>query len=162
VLGASPGNEIAKDVAARLLKKGIAAGCHDRSGVTVKGEPVRIGEIDTFTAGEMLVMNRNLDAIVLSINGDSVLHTGLPVDRFDILVLAGMDGDEAGVREATRELLELLLPCCTGRVIMLKEWNAGKHGDLKSRTNATWENVTPSSKAAETIAHAMLDARPPA
>jgi hypothetical protein len=77
------------DLEVRLANRGITVGCHDRYSVRVNGETVLDGCIDPFTAGQLLIRDRTVAAVVLSINDFSLLQTGLPFARFDVLVLAG-------------------------------------------------------------------------
>lgn len=161
VLGSRPSCTLVRDLETRLLQQGMVPGCHDSAGVRVNGQVIRDGDIDPFSAGEMLTLDRNTDAMVLSVSDGSVLSTGLPFARFDLLVLAGAvsaasDRHERPDPEITmRELLELLLPCCDGKVITI-EGTAWKTDSLRHLTTAQWEPEASPDKAMELVTAAML------
>lgn len=71
-----------------------------------------------FACGRQAVLDPEAEATVLDVCDESLLVTGLPVDRIDVLVVCGRrlrgcpEDDEAFGR-----LLDFLLPACQGKVI---------------------------------------------
>lgn len=123
VLGAAPDSMLAAELAHSLEKSGLDTGFHDSRGVTVKGERVLDGAVGTFVGGRMLMLDKSVAAAVVSIHDVSLLRTGLPFDRFDLLVLGGphvtvpADMGEQKRDGVVRDLLRAILPACTGKVI---------------------------------------------
>ncbi|ASQ90567.1 hypothetical protein CHL67_06200 [Prosthecochloris sp. GSB1] len=134
VLGADASVSIVRAVETALLEKGITVGCRDADGVRIGGDAVRDGYVEPLDAGEMFVIDNSVEAIVLAVDDDSVLFTGLPFARFDMLVLAGTklgaserSGGNAG-EDSMREVLRLVLPACDGRVAPLEGAEAAVDG----------------------------------
>ena len=97
---------------------------------TVAQGRVQVGEdiletrgISVQGGGNMLALNRRVDAMVVVIEDDQILKTGLHVDRIDVLILAGsnirMSGSmpEINRTKVLSESLRLLLPM-SGDVII--------------------------------------------
>ena len=161
VLGDPSSGKLANDLETELLKQGIGVGCSDAKGVRVNGQVVTQEEADPFIAGQMLTVDRNVEAIVLNVNDSNVLLTGLPFARFDFLVLAGEhvtphnNVDEPASDNLMRDLLELILPACDGKVIPIKgsKLNADQYRHL---TPVAWEKPAARSKAIKTLTADML------
>ena len=143
VLGAPSTSTLVRDLERRLVGRGIIVGCHDRHSVSVNGETVLDGSIDPFTAGQLLIRDRAVAAVVLSINDFSVLQTGLPFARFDVLVLAGTHitapGEQGKPRLVAplRRLLAAILPACDGKVVEVVGSGLEITGD-EHITSAKW------------------------
>jgi cyanophycin synthetase len=85
--GSGESSTLAQEVAAMLEARGIATGCHDHAGVRLAGEWLHQGPCGLLEAGQMLVGNRGCAAMVLSLPAADTLAAGLPVARYDVLVL---------------------------------------------------------------------------
>ena len=85
--GFGESSTLAQEVAAMLEARGIATGCHDHAGVRLAGEWLHQGPCGLLEAGQMLVGNRGCAAMVLSLPAADTLAAGLPVARYDVLVL---------------------------------------------------------------------------
>jgi cyanophycin synthetase len=146
VLGASPENEIACKIATTFQDHGFVVGCHDADGVRIGDDVIMPKGVSTFAAGSALVAERQLGAMVVSVNDIGTLRTGLPFARYDVLVLAGrhiMGLDAAEKQEQQQLVLELftsILPACDGRVVML-EGSGVKVQGLQRVTRARWDDV---------------------
>ena len=116
VLGAAGGTWVA-DIEAALLARGVCAGCHDADGVRVNGRQVLPAGATSYAAGRLLVLERDVAVLVLSVTDTSVLQTGLPLDRFDVLLKTPTSFDRQDA------VLEMILPACTGPVLSVAEWN---------------------------------------
>jgi cyanophycin synthetase len=146
VLGDVFTSKLARTLELMLLRNKLIVGCHDSTGVRVNGEVIREGAVEPFTAGQMLSIDQNVGAIVLSINDDSVLRTGLPFARFDVLVIAGVNfppqseaANSEGLGELLRALLYNILPACDGAIIAIE--NPGlKISGFEHVTSAGWQH----------------------
>jgi cyanophycin synthetase len=120
VLGAPPGSTLAAAIAADLSAGGLAAGLADASGINIAGEKVST-ETDPLAAGRALMVDRKVGAAVLSIEDFGVMRSGLAVDRFDVLVVAGKSirrpGDAPAAGNELASMLQALLPMCDGVVL---------------------------------------------
>ncbi|WP_158290041.1 acetate--CoA ligase family protein [Ramlibacter sp. WS9] len=78
---------------------------------------------DTFSAGQALLTDPAVDAAVIGISAGGAGHSGLPVDRFDVLVLAGTAPGAGPSAEWKRwqALALTLAPLCRGRIILDSE-----------------------------------------
>ena len=164
VLGASPASSLAADIGATLSSRGVTVGEHDRSGVRVNGAAVLDGDVDTFRGGQILMRDPSVGAAIVSVNDARVLRTGLPFDRFDVLVLAGahvaMPGDRGkqAHEEMLRELLATILPACDGRVVTVAGSGLRVDG-ARQVTPAQWEREpVPPSGVADVVCAEMLAA----
>jgi len=115
----------------QLRQRGWTVGWCDRRGAGVDDEwLVRDGGI--FASGQVLLTHPRVDALVLAIHDDELLQTGLPMDRFHWLVLAGdaveprfasgqrAGGSGSGSKALLDGLLTSLLPACSKRVLFVE------------------------------------------
>ena len=161
ILGDPSQGKLANNIEKRLLKEGIGTGNHTTEGVRINGEAVLEGEVDPFSAGQILTADKTVEAIVLSINDESVLSTGMPFARFDLLVLAGEHIDVPENAEkpdsgaVMQNLLELILPACDGKVVPVKG-NKTPVEQYRHLCPADWEKPVAQSTAVKKITAAML------
>ena len=116
VLGAA-GSSCVADIEAALLARGVAVGCHDAAGVRVNGVQLLAAGATPYAAGRLLVRERSVAVLVLSVTDATVLQTGLPVDRFDFLLTTPQPF------EGQSAVLEMILPACTGPVLPAVDWH---------------------------------------
>ena len=123
ILGAPPGNRLAEQLARELEATGRRVGWSDERGVVIGDQRLTADRVDSFAAGLMLIGSSAVEAVVLSVNDDQLALKGLPFDRYDLLVLAGMavGGDPSGTTAARQtlmdETLRSALAACTGLVL---------------------------------------------
>ena len=123
VLGAPLDDKLVSRIGRLLQLGGLKPGVHDASGVCIDTESVLHGPFDAFSAGRLLLRDRGVDAVVLSIQDADVLQTGLPFDQFDVLVLAGTQmsvgahATAALSAQAMLVVLQAILPACSGQVL---------------------------------------------
>jgi cyanophycin synthetase len=124
IIGAPHEWDLARKTAGLLGAEGFAVGIADRNGVQI-GTDLIHGPASAFDAGLMLLMERTVDAVLLDINDTKLLGTGLPFERFDLLVLAGSNidvpsqtGDEQKLM-LIQAMLDFIVPCCDGRIIVV-------------------------------------------
>ena len=115
VLGAAADNRCAADIEAALLQRGVCVGCHDAAGVRVNGVQLLEAGATPYAAGRLLVLDRTVEMLVLSVNDASLLQTGLPFDRFDFLLRAGSHVVNLDA------VLEMIVPACRGQVVSLTD-----------------------------------------
>ena len=115
VLGAAADNRCAADIEAALLPRGVCVGCHDAAGVRVNGVQLLEAGATPYAAGRLLVLDRTVEMLVLSVNDASLLQTGLPFDRFDFLLRAGSHVVNLDA------VLEMIVPACRGQVVSLTD-----------------------------------------
>lgn len=128
--------------------KGLRVGVTMRDHVRVNGETVHQGPLTVYTGGRMLALSRRVDAMLLVIGDDSVLTTGLPVDRCDVLILAGDHIDALDPKASTHrslwyaELLRCVVPSCAGAVAFRASAFPASVNDLKRLTPAVWQALS--------------------
>lgn len=161
VLGNPSSGKITSEIEKQLLKEGISTGFSNAESVRVNGKTAMEEKVDPFTAGQMLTADKTVEAIVLSINDASVLSTGMPFARFDLLVLAGEhidapeDAETPDSETVMQNLLELILPACDGKVVTVKG-NKTPVEQYKNLCPADWEKPVAQSTAVKKITAAVL------
>lgn len=124
VIGAPPEWNLAAAIARRLSKAGFVTGRVDHEGVSTGPETITAGVVDPYIGGLILLGEKGVDAVVLCINDTSLMRTGLPFSRFDLLVLAGSHlvvpaGQNRESRALhLRALFNAFSPCCDGSVLV--------------------------------------------
>lgn len=108
---------LAHAIAAALGARGMRAGYHDASGVHLDGQTLAPSRRTPFDAGQILALESTTDAILLTINDDGVLRTGLPVARIDLLIDAAATTAGAGLGRT----FDALLAACEGRTLHIPE-----------------------------------------
>lgn len=136
IIGASDPAELAQEVSAALFRRGLNAGCHFPEGIRIGKKIIAQGHFKSAAAGNLLALDMTVDAIILCMNDTSPAETGLPVDRYDVLLLAGREVSGAG---GVNALLSAVLPACTGAVIPI-----GDGGDVPQQVlpaGIQWSNL---------------------
>ncbi len=164
VIGAPPEWNMAAAVADRLSEAGLVTGRGDHEGVSIGRVTLTAGVVDVYSGGRILMGEKGVDAMLLFINDASVLRTGLPFERFDLLVVAGShfvmpsgQSEQSGV-VLLRTLFNAFSLSCDGRVAVV----AGSGLELRelpcsSPAELLREPVEQSSLV-DTIAEAMITA----
>jgi cyanophycin synthetase len=161
IIGEPPAWKLAGELSSRLGEKGIIAGIAGREGVVV-GDAVIHGPDDLYAAGGMLLMERRVGALLFCINDTTLLGTGLPFDRVDLLVVAGSDiGMPTGTTDGEKTLqietlFEFLVPCCDRFLIVNSEAGPENFGQLLSIPAAS-KTIVRQHEAVDFIIHAMTD-----
>lgn len=161
VVGAALDWQLAGDVVSGLAGHGLAAGYGDRSGVRTDNSMLHDTTV-TYEAGTFLVMDSSIDAMLLSVNDIRLLSTGLPFERFDLLVLAGSDIsgspdiDSAGFDLQLQALFDFITPCCDGEVIMVSGTGAESLEPLLTLPGNLKKRVVSKKDALRAVMEAML------
>ena len=146
ILGAAPGSLLAQGLARELGAAGLRVGWSDEHGVAIDGQWLTAGPLGSFAAGRMLLGDRGVDAVVLSVSDQEVALHGLPFERCDLLLFAGhhLAGgpalDSAQAATAWKETLMSALPACSGVVLQLEGTGldaSGWSGLTRARIDST-------------------------
>jgi cyanophycin synthetase len=116
VLGSPAETAWASQLAERIGSLGGRVGLATREGVSVAGATIVPGPCDVLAGGATLLLNPDVDLAMLCLDDLSLAQSGLPCDRFDLLILAG----ELAEGEARRHWLgfaRLLTQACQGPVL---------------------------------------------
>lgn len=95
---------------------GRAVGWAARTGAVLGGETIVRGPTSLLAAGDALLFDRRTQALLLVVDDDQILRTGMPCDRFDLLVLGGGPADEAAWPR-WRGVAQFLARACSGRIV---------------------------------------------
>lgn len=140
VLGAGA-SAVAARLDRELLAMGIGAGLASRHPPRLRGEEVGRGGLSVFGAGRALLMNRRTEVLLLAVDHPEVLGTGLPVDRYDtLIVLDELSGDLDAAR--MKNVLSLILPHCAGEVVSAVPGVAAEMQRLGNPGGATFRQET--------------------
>lgn len=143
VFGATQTDKWLYEISSQLTALGMNVGLAERGKVSINGEILQEGELSPYAAGKALTLSRSIDAMVIAIEDDSILSTGLPVARFDALIIAGtnLHSRDSHVgnnlqRRLTNSLF-CLLPACDGVVVAPISRGLRAKG-FNKRTSARW------------------------
>jgi hypothetical protein len=87
-----------------------------RAHATLAGETIVRGPTSLLAAGEALLFDRRTQALVVAVEDEQILRTGMPCDRCDLLVLGGGPADEAEWPR-WRGVAQFLARACAGRIV---------------------------------------------
>ena len=160
VLGAAPTNPLVRGLEAVLLRGQVVTGCHDAAGVRVNGQIIMEGTVAPYDAGLAMSVDRSVGTVVVSVHDESVLRTGLPFPRFDVLVLAGAHilphcaaPETPNLVPVLHEMLASILPACDGVVMTIDNSGLELNG-FEHLTSARWQHLP---AEAETFYRAVID-----
>ncbi len=128
VLGAPADSRLAQSIAKKLSAAGLLAGRADRNGASVGAARVARGPLSALAGGQILMVDKTVEAAVLCVNDAGFLRSGLPFDRFDVLVVAGHslhDGTDQPLTDppaVMQHLLRALRSSCQGKVFVSAEF----------------------------------------
>lgn len=154
VLGDAKDETWVKHLTSTLSADGRCVGVATPDGVKIGMQTVVKGPCDVFQGGLALINDTQVELAVIFIADQRLLGAGLPVDRFDVLVLAGPPtaGNDADAWERWEAFAHTLIKHCSGPVIVnqdCKSWVS-----IASRLNK--ENIITVSPIA--IATALQEA----
>ncbi|ROZ71525.1 cyanophycin synthetase [Ramlibacter sp. WS9] len=139
VLGTDRGGAWLDGLQTRLAGHGICVGLATPRRVTIAGQPVAAGEPDVFRAGMMLLGDTQVETAIFVVSAKESVASGLPVDRFDVLVLEGPCADVAAGGWGEWRAVAVELAACSKSVVINQdclEWGALGASLVNSRVTA--------------------------
>ena len=127
ILGADPKLRLSATVENGLHAAGLRVGRSDDRGVSIAGTAITADPSDVYNGGNALTCDRTVEAIIIGINDDRILLSGLPFHRFDVLYIAGShiescsDNNEKSGQELLNNIVQAVLPMCDGKIITLSD-----------------------------------------
>ena len=123
VLGDVTGEAWFAQLLASLPVNRSGLGVATPGGVSIGTETVRKGPCTAFQGGVALISDPQVEMAVICVGDERVFETGLPVDRFDVLVLAGspVPSDNVQGRKRWRSFAQSIAPMCSGPIIVNQE-----------------------------------------
>lgn len=106
VAGMDDGGALAGQIARALEARGLVTGLHDTAGLRLGDEWLTQRPVPLQAAGNILALDRRVEAMVLSRLSPDCLTHGLPVQRFDLLV--------EGAQKLTQAERAVIGPALTG------------------------------------------------
>lgn len=106
---------------------GRHVGYVDASEVTVAHEALTQAPMGVFRGGQLLKLNREVDVVLMAIEDDQIMKTGLPFSRLDAVVIASLAlTGNATLKPAKQqarlnELLHTVLAACDGVVVTTED-----------------------------------------
>ncbi|MEI6238835.1 MAG: acetate--CoA ligase family protein [Planctomycetia bacterium] len=100
----------------RVAARGRAVGWAARANATLGGETIVRDPTSLLAAGEALLFDRRTQALVVAVEDEQILRTGMPCDRCDLLVLGGGPADDAAWPR-WRGVAQFLAGACPGRIV---------------------------------------------
>lgn len=162
VLGAAPENTLSSNISGQLKSEGLVVGRADQTGV--ESAAVLNGPVSTYAGGQILLSDQSVGAVVIGIHDTSILQTGLPFDRFDVLVVAGThlkhhSNSGGPLKEGVlHEMLNILLMVCEREVITVMGSGVEVPSSLRPDGTAQVRTSVPPEQAAEAAVNSLLAA----
>ena len=129
VLGLANEPDFGDRLCEALAGTGLRVGMTTPDAVTIEGRVVIKNPRHVFAGGMALISDPSVDVIVLCVCDESIHKTGLPVDCFDVLVLAGPSqaAADASAWPRWRGFAQFLLKACAGPVMVNAECAPWSH-----------------------------------
>lgn len=125
ILGADPEMRLCTTVESELRAAGWRVGMFDESCASIAGRAITASPMDVYHGTKTLIYDRSVEAIVVNITDDRLLLSGLPVQRFDVLLIAGThinsslkNNDKSG-KELLDNIVSAVAPMCDGEIMSL-------------------------------------------
>jgi cyanophycin synthetase len=159
IVGAENPAALAGEVERHFAGLGLVVGCHDAHEVRVAGIPIDSGNTAAFKAGQVMAVDPRVQLMILSITDTSLLRTGLPLDRFDIMILAGshLGQDDKGAPINAARFVESLLPACDKAVIPL-EGCGSAFSEINPDRRSNWHPPVRAGDVTSRLAEIVLPA----
>lgn len=114
-------HDIVASAGSRLAQAGIVAGLASERHLSVGGEVLSDEALEVASAALTLTTHPAVDVMVLAAGAGELLRQGLPVDRIDLLVIAGDPSADADLKS----LLLLARPHLAGKALVIEGSNLG-------------------------------------
>lgn len=149
---------VGRDVQHRLLARNLNAGLVFGSEVWIGAEQISRQSSGSLAGGRMLCHDPAVEAMVICVTDDQVLRGGWPVDRCDVLLVAGMQSgaDDSARRQLTDSIRfavdlaprRVIVADCEQETMRLVRALFGKSGNL---------DILPAEPTRETMAARAVD-----
>lgn len=108
------------EMVANWSARGACVGVATSGGVKIDTQIVVKGPYDAHRGGVALICDPQVESAIICVEDERMLRTGLPVDRFDVLVLAGpaAAGGDAQTWASWQAFAQTLALMCHGPVII--------------------------------------------
>lgn len=146
VLGAQANSRELKTAVETYRRAGLCVGWSNSDGVHIDDRLIMPGPVDAYSAGHLLFQEKNVAAAVICVNETSVFQTGLPMSRYDRLVIAGnnlFDPDNENLCASKVGLdvfVKALLPACQNEVVVSSVCSI-KEGTYRGLSKAAWREA---------------------
>jgi len=122
VVGAEDDSMLVSQIHDELTLIGFTPGSVSSSGVVIGNERCLNAGIDPFRGGRLLMFDEKVSAAIVSIVDAEVLKSGLPFDRFDILLVAGKHVESkgqgrTGAQQRLTAIVSAIIPHCSALVV---------------------------------------------
>jgi len=120
VLAVGPDTALTEEASDLLAQRGLCVGTSSSAGLRIGAELIRAGRGRAFKDTHTLVIDPSVEAVIIATDGAELLAHGLPLDRFDVLVIAGSAAasqHDGAADERLRSVLRLIKPHCLGEVL---------------------------------------------
>ncbi len=127
ILGADPKLRLCTTVESELRAVGWRVGVFDESGASIAGRAITASPVDLYFDIRALCCDRSVEAMVLNITDDRLLLSGLPLQRFDLLLIAGthivsfLENKNKSAKELLDDIVSAVLPMCDGEIMSLSD-----------------------------------------
>ncbi len=158
VLGDAPTPVWVGTLTAQLDAAGLCAGVSTPEGLAIGGQWLQGPRKLAFNDLRALQLDPAVGAIVLCTNGQEFVQTGLPMDAFDVLVMAAPPGPSTSPVQV--QAVQQLLRYCTRQVFVLGQGSGGPPpAALKSASQLPWTALGDQPDVlVATLVEAMLQA----
>lgn len=109
-----------------LMSKMIV-GVYELNKVYINKQPIANSSMGLLDGVRALILNKLVQTIIIKIEDISELGMGLPISRFDLLLLNASEPfdinhqSKIGKKEALNEILDLILPACDGELYIYSD-----------------------------------------
>lgn len=123
VLTAGPDASVAHEAADLLEQRKLCVGVTSNAGLRIGAQGLRNSQGDVLKDVHALVIDPSVEAIIIATDGAQLRSQGLPLDRFDVLVVAGSAANRATDPAAAdlRSMLRMIKPHCPGAVLAVAD-----------------------------------------
>lgn len=125
IFGLDSSAQLVTAIESQLRARGLRVGTGDSQGVRLNDQKLTPKTDDFYSAGEILAMCADTDAIVLCLTDESIFKRGLPWARYDALLLVDRNIpsktalDEPSRLKLNSELLNHIAPACDGLIVIV-------------------------------------------
>ncbi|WP_157995594.1 ATP-binding protein [Peristeroidobacter soli] len=125
VLTAGLDAAIVQEAADMLAQRNVCVGASSGAGLRIGAQRIRSSRGSVFDDAHTLLIDSSVEAVIIGTDGAELLSSGVPIDRFEVLVISGWsltaEGDTRIAAAQLRSVLTLLAPHCEGEVLVVRD-----------------------------------------